>query len=174
VTCCDFSASGMQDGPLGGSDCIGPIAIPRELTRELRALAAAAAVDDFVPMLVCAAELARRWSHGQHPVSAQVIWEPREAMACGSAAPAGPGVSFRSALWRVNDRAVAPAPGAGQADVTILISPDGDRLYTERMTSAPGEPGAPHWAHSFLQLLGAVAGRPDAPLTSHELAGVAQ
>lgn len=170
MTCCDFSAFGTQDGPLAGSDCIGPIAIPRELTRELRALAAAAAVDDFVPLLICAAELARRWSHGQHPVSAQVIWEPREAMACGSAAPAGPGVSFRSALWRAGGGAVTRGRGGGQPDVTILISPDGDRLYTERMTIAPDGPGAPQWAHSFLQLLVALAGRPDAPLTSHELA----
>lgn len=172
MTCCDFSASGTQDGPLAGSDCIGPIGIPRELTRELHALAAAAAVDDFVPLLICAAELARRWSH-RHPVSAQVIWEPREAMACGSAAQAVPGLSFRSALGRAGRQAVTSAPGGGRADVTILISPDGDRLYTERMTSAPDGPGAPQWAHSFLHLLGALADRPDAPLTSHRLAEVA-
>jgi hypothetical protein len=173
VTCCDFSASGTQDGPLAGSDCIGPIAIPRELTRELHALATAAAVDDFVPLLICATELARRWSRG-HPMAARVIWEPREAMACGTAAQAtSPGLSFRTALWRAGSRAATSAAGDARADVTILISPDGDRLYTERMTSAPGGPGAPQWAHSFLHLLGALAGRPDAPLTSHRLAEAA-
>jgi hypothetical protein len=94
-------------------------------------------------------------------------------MACGPAAPDGPGLSFRSALWRAGSHAVTSALGGERADVTILISPDGDRLYTERMTSAPAGPGAPQWAHSFLQLLGALAGRPDAPLTSHLLAEAA-
>ena len=112
-------------------------------------------------------------SHRQRPGYAQVIWEPREAGAGGPALPAGPGLSFRAALWYAAGSALTPAPDGGRADVTILISRDGDRLYAERMTSASDGPDAPQWARSFLQLLSALAVRPDVPLTSHQLAEAA-
>jgi hypothetical protein len=152
-----------------GPDCVGPIPIPRRLTRVLHVLATAAAVDDFVPLWVCATELVRRWSRDRGAVCARVICDPREAVAAPPAGPADQTVSFRAALGRAARSPAGPTGpvrAARPVDVTILVSQDGDRLYIERMTSAAGGPDLQQWGGSFLRLLSALADMPDVPVTT--------
>jgi hypothetical protein len=178
VTCCGRSACGAAAAApaaaptacSAGPDCVGPITIPRELTLVLHALAAAAAVDDIVPFWICASELARRWSRGRRPICAQVIREPREAVASPATGPVNQAVSFRTALRRAAGAPVGWADVARPVDVTILVSHDGDRLYIERMTSTADGPDPQTWASSFLRLLTALADMPDARVLAHPLA----
>jgi hypothetical protein len=167
------AATDTLSAPSAEPDCVGPIAIPRELTQALRAFSTAAAVDDFVPLWVCATELVRRWSRGRRPMCAQVIREPREAVASPATGLADHGVSFLTALRRAGYPAT-PAGGARPVDVTILVSQDGDRLYVERMTSATDSPAPGTWARSFLQLLNALADMPFIPVRAHPLAEAAE
>jgi hypothetical protein len=167
------AATDTLSAPSAEPDCVGPITIPRELTQALRALSAAAAVDDFVPFCVCAAELVRRWSRGRRPMCAQVIREPREAVVSPAAGLADHGVSFLTALCRAHYPAT-PTGAARPVDVAILVSQDGDRLYVERMTNAADSPGPGTWARSFLQLLTALADMPFAPVRARPLAEAAE
>lgn len=164
----------MPPSEPAGPDCVGPIPIPGQLTRMLHALAIAAAVDDFVPLWICATELVRRWSRDQWPVCAQVIRGPREAIVVPRAGLVDQAASFRAALRRAGQGLAGPVQDAGPADVAILVSQDGDRLYTERMTSPADGPDPEAWADAFLRLLSALADRPDWPLAavSHDLAAV--
>jgi hypothetical protein len=148
-----------------GPDCVGPVLIPRQLTQVLHVLATAAAVDDFVPLWICATELVRRWSSDRGPVCARVIRDPCEAIAAPPAGPVDQSMSFRTALRQAAGSPAGSAQAAGPVDVAILVSPDGGRLYIERMTSAADGPDPQQWAGSFLQLLRALADMPDAPVS---------
>ena len=164
-----------------GPDCVGPILIPRRLTRVLHVLATAAAADDHIPLWICATELVRRWSRDRRPVCARVIRDPREAVAAPPAGPVDRTVSFRAALRRAARSPARPAQDARSpagpvqaprpVDVTILVSQDGERLYIERMTSAADGPDPQQWAGLFLQLLSALADMPDTPVAAHPLPG---
>jgi hypothetical protein len=201
VTCCDCSAAGtaaampaahplpgpvpprpagpdaatdMLAAPPAEPDCVGPITIPRDLTQSLRALSAAADVDDFAPLWICTAELVRRLSRGRRPLCAQLIREPREAVASPAEGLADQRVSFLAALWKAARRPQAPAGAARQVDVTILVSKDGDRLYIEQRTNVADSLALWKWAHSFLQLLSALAGMPEVPVGAHVLEEAAE
>jgi hypothetical protein len=87
---------------LAAPDRVGQITIPSELTQALRALPAAAAADDFVPLWICAAELVCRWSRGRRPMCAQVNREPREAVVSPATRLTDRGVSFLAALRRAD------------------------------------------------------------------------
>ena len=148
-------------------ECVGPMAIPPALTRTLRALAEAAAVDDLVPLSVCATELVRRLSRPGTPTRARVIRGHLETVTPLSTDRWDSTVSFREALHTTVDRRKSTLP----VDVTILVSPDGDRLYVESMTGSADLPTAQYWARSFLSLLSCVGNQPDAPLAAYALAG---
>lgn len=155
-------------------ECVGPMAIPPALTHALRRLAEAAAVDDLVPLSVCATELVRRLSPPGPPVRARVIRGPLESITPLSTGPPDAAMSFRAALERSPDRRMSTAPAAERrmsavpADVVFLVSQDGDRLYAE---SATGAPTAEEWARAFLRLLSSAGNEPDEPLAGHPLRG---
>jgi hypothetical protein len=157
----------QDNGASTPPECVGPLAIPPALTRSLRALAEAAAVDDLVPLSVCATELTRRWSRPGTPMRAQVIHGPLEAVTPASTDTWTSSTSFRDALRTTADCRRSTVP----ADVMILVSPDGDRLYVECVTASPDQPTAQSWARSFLRLLSCLGSQPDAPLAAHALAG---
>jgi amino acid adenylation domain-containing protein len=154
------------------SECAGPIAIPPGLTHTLRSLARAAAADDFAPLAICATVLAGRLSQADTPFRARVIYGLREADTPSGAEAPGHAVSFHAAL-RSAARYQASAPDAAgrRADVTILVSQDGSRLFAESMTDSANAPSAPCWARTFLQLLTCLADEPDAPMDAHPLIG---
>ncbi len=148
-------------------DCIGPIAIAPRLAHELEVLAAGAAADDLAPFVVCASELLLRWSRGGTPRCARVIRGRHEAFA-HPVAPTGTTpdrahLSFRDALVHLAARPAEEVDPADLADVTILISSDGERMYLERTTTGAGGPCLGSWADTYLGLLGTLAERPDAP-----------
>ncbi|MFC0527583.1 hypothetical protein [Phytohabitans kaempferiae] len=146
-------------------ECVGPMAISPALARALRSLADAATVDDVVPLSVCATELLRRLSRPGARTWAHVICGPREAVAPLSTECWDPGLSFRAALSRYARRRMSTV----RVDLTILVSPDHDRLYVERMTDSADLPTAQHCADSFLHLLASLTAEPDAPLAAHTL-----
>ena len=146
-------------------ECVGPVAIPPQLTRALRQLAEAAAVDDLVPLSVCATELARRLSRPGSPTRARVIHGPLEAVTQPATQRWDPAVSFRDALRRSADQRGSTVP----VDVDILVSQEGDRLYVESITTSADAPTAQQWARSFLRLLSCAGNEPDAPLAEHPL-----
>ncbi len=157
-------------------ECVGPIAIPSDLTRTVHSLAAAAGTDDFVALSICATVLVGRLSRGAATRRARVIRGAREAITPTSGEPLDPAGSFRSALYRAAESRVASVPDAGAAqpvDVTILVSQDGRRLYVESMTTSADAPFAHSWARSFLHLLACMADEPDASIASHPLTGAA-
>jgi len=147
-------------------ECVGPMAIPPALSRALSRLAEAAAVDDLVPLSVCATELVRRLSRPGAPARAWVIRGPLEAITPVWTQRWDPAISFRDALRRSVDRRRATVP----VDVAILVSQDGDRLYVESMTTSADVPPAQDWALSFLRLLSCAVNQPDVPLAEHRLA----
>ena len=164
------------DGDETPSECVGPVMIPPALTRTLSQLAAAAAVDDLVPLSVCATELVRRLSRPGAPARAWVIRGPLEGITPLWTQRWDPTISFRNALHRSVDRRLAsepgvpPGPATVAVDVAILVSQDGDRLYVESMHRSADAPPAQDWARSFLRLLSCAGSQPDLPLAEHELA----
>jgi amino acid adenylation domain-containing protein len=161
-----------QDSALSAApECVGPIAIPSEVTRRLRSLAEDTGADDFLPLSICAGVLVERLRAGV-PGRARVIRGAREAVTPLSAGLSYPAASFRSALRTAAHPPIATVPddaGANAVDVTFLVPQDGCRLYVESMTSAADAPLAQTWADSFLQLLTCMAGEPDTPMAAHPL-----
>jgi hypothetical protein len=147
-------------------ECVGPMTIPPALSHALSRLAQAAAVDDLVPLSVCATELVRRFSPPGAPARAWVIRGPLEAITPVWTRRWDPAITFRDALRRW----VTPGTATTPVDVTILVSQDGDRLYVESMTTAADTPPAQYWARSFLRLLPSAANQPDVPLAELRLA----
>lgn len=159
------------------AECVGPIMIPYALVDKLRALAAATAVDDFLPLWICADVLVRRLARTGGQSRARVIQGAREAVAPVSPEPTGPDATFRAALRRAAQLRVAAVPDAAEVnpvDVTILVSPDGQRLYVESMTNSPDTPTPQSWARAFLRLLTAMVEQPDAPVAGHPLIDAAE
>jgi hypothetical protein len=156
-------------------ECVGPMAIPSALTHALRRLAEAAAVDDLVPLSVCATELIRRLSPPGLLIRARVIRGPLEAVTPLSTPCYDTAVSFRDALQQSPDRRMSTVPMlerrflAVPVDVVFLVSPDGDRLYVESLTTSAHVPTAEHWAGAFLRLLSSAGSEPDEPLAGHAL-----
>jgi amino acid adenylation domain-containing protein len=156
---------------------VGPIAIPPGLMCALYSLAKAAGADGLAPLLICATELASRFSRQGAARRARVIGGTREAVTPTPAGPPDPAVSFRQALRRAAESGAAQSgsasvPGAvvtHPVDVTILVSPESGRLYVESMTNSAGAPVAQCWARTFLHLLTCVANDPDAPIAAHQL-----
>jgi hypothetical protein len=146
-------------------ECVGPLTIPPALTSALHRLAEAAAVDDLVPLSVCATELIRRLARPGAPARAWVIRGQLEAVTPPSTQRWDPTISFRDALRRSVDR----DPSAVPVDVAILVSQDGDRLYVESLTRSADAPPAQHWARLFLRLLSCAGNQPDVPLAAHAL-----
>jgi len=144
-------------------ECVGPVAIPQALTHALRRLAEAAAVDDLVPLSVCATELVLRMSLPGPPVRARVIRGPLESVTPLSTRLSDAAVSFRDALARSPGRCTSTVP----VDVVFLVSQDGDRLYVETVPRSAGAPTAEGWARAFLRLLSSAGNEPDAPLAGH-------
>ncbi len=173
------STLAAMEGDVGTSappECVGPLAIPPDVTRALRALAEAAAVDDVIPFAVCAGALAGRLSRGGS-ARARVIHGAAEVVVPMRTQPLDATVSFRAALRRAADAPVPTVPDARAfhpVDVTILVSPDGQRLHVENPTSATDAPYALCWARSFLHLLTRLADDPDAPVAAHPLTGPAE
>lgn len=148
-------------------ECVGPVAIPPALTHALRRLAEAAAVDDLVPLSVCATEVVRRLSPPGLPVRARVICGPLESVTPLPTRYPDAAASFRDALERSPARCVSTAP----AEVVFLVSQDGDRLYVESAGTPAGAPTAEGWARAFLGLLSRAGTEPDQPLAGHALGG---
>jgi amino acid adenylation domain-containing protein len=150
-------------------ECVGPIALPADLTRALRALAADAGTDGFVPLAICAWVLAGRLSRLGAARRFRMIQGPREVLTPASAPPAD---GLRVALRRAGELRVVTAPDDTvdqRVDVTLLVSEDGRRLYAESMTSSADAPTALCLARSFVRLLTGVAADPDAPMAAHPL-----
>ncbi len=150
--------------------CVGPMTLPPGLARTLHSLAEAAGADDFAPLMVCATVLAARLSQRDTPRRAHVIYGPQEAITCSPAQMPDPAASFRVALrsaarYQEPTSNVAAAP----ADVTILISSDGRRLFGESKTNSADTPTPLCWIRTYLQLLTCMADRPDAPMSAHPL-----
>jgi hypothetical protein len=139
------SSDGTMPTP---SECVGPIAIPPGLMGTLYSLAKAAGADGLAPLLICATELASRLSRQDAPRCARVIGGAREAVTPGPAGPPDPAISFRQALRRAAEYRPAESGSASvpdavvnyPVDVTILVSPESDRLYAESMTNSAGAP----------------------------------
>ncbi len=149
-------------------DCIGPIAISRDLAQGLDALTATVAADHLTPYWVCATELVGRWSHDRVRVCARVIRDRRDAVATPAERPTERRTTFSAALRHAAScRPAGAAEPRGRVDVTIVISADGERMYLERTSSATDGPGLELWARSYLQLLSSMVDRPDAPMTLH-------
>jgi hypothetical protein len=158
-------------------ECVGPLTIPHELTRALHRLAEAAAVDDLVPLWVCATELVRRVSRPGRPIRARVIRGPLETVTPLSTEALDAAVSLREALHQSADHRIPAAPimerrmSAVSVDVAILVSQDGGRLYVESMTGSVDAPTAQDFACSFLRLLCCAGYEPDVLLNAHPLTG---
>ena len=145
-------------------ECVGPLSIAPRLALTLRALSEEAAVDDLVPLWVCATELVRRFSAPERPIRVHVICGPLEAVT-PPAEPWNSVRSFREALAEPAGCRMSTAP----VELAVLVSQDRERLYVERTTDAPDVPTAQCWAQRFLRLLTALADEADAPLTAHAL-----
>jgi hypothetical protein len=162
----------QESEPSTPPECVGPMTIPPALTHALRRLAEATAVDDLVPLSVCATELVRRLSRPGAPARARVIRGPLEAVTPLATQGWDPTVSFREALRQSADRRMSTVPAVERrmstvpVDVEILVSQLGDRLYAESTGSADA-PTAEHWARSFLWLLSCAGNQPDVPLAAH-------
>jgi amino acid adenylation domain-containing protein len=59
-------------------------------------------------------------------------------------------------------------------DATIVVSRDSTRLFAESMVDSADAPSALCWARTFVQLLTALAGEPDAPMAAHPLIDAAE
>jgi amino acid adenylation domain-containing protein len=162
------------NGYLSTTDCIGPIAVPDGVMGTLHSLAAAAGVDDFVALSICAGVLVERLPRPGTDCRVRVTRTPVEAIVPGAGAP-DPSLSFREALRQAvqSGRDGAPGPGADDQPVavTILIARGGRQLYVETMTDSSDLPSAQAWARSFLQLLAGMATEPDLPMLDHPLVG---
>jgi amino acid adenylation domain-containing protein len=148
-------------------DCVGPLAIAPDVARGLCALAAAAGADNLVPYAICASVLVGRLSRRDPPERACVIHGTCEVVVPTAVGPPDATISFRDALRRAAELPVATA--VQPAAVTILVSPDGRRLYVESTADSTDSPDAESWARSFLHLLTRMAGDPDAPMAAHPL-----
>lgn len=157
--------------PAEPSDCVGPLPVPPELTRAVRALAEDAGVDDFAALAICAGVLVRRLSYAATPRRARVIRGGLEATTSMSTEPMDPALTFRGALRQAARFGYGTPDGAFYQPVcvTILVSHDNRRLYVESMTSSADAPLAQCWARSFLQQLTRLAEQPDAPMSAHSL-----
>jgi amino acid adenylation domain-containing protein len=154
------------------AECVGPLAVPAEVMHRVAAVAQSAGADDFLPLAICASVLVGRLSRPGSPRRARLVRGAREMIAVAADGPCDSSGSLRAALRRSADIRVVSVPDTDEpqpVDVTILLSPDGERLYAESMTSAADAPLAECWARSFLKLLAAMANAPDSPLASHRL-----
>ncbi|MFY1652849.1 non-ribosomal peptide synthetase [Solwaraspora sp. WMMB762] len=151
------------------ADCIGPIALQDGLLDAVHSLAAAAGVEDFTPLSICADVLARRLPR---PGTNCRVLISRGTSEAGCPAPGAPDLStsFRDAL-----RHAAIPRGTGKVDgsaaVIILVSRGGRQLYVETTTESPDVPSAQAWAGAFIELLAGMASDPDAPMRSLPLVG---
>lgn len=162
-----------MNGLLSRTDCIGPITVPAGVMGALHSLAAAAGVDDFVTLSICAGVLAERLPRPGTPCRALVTRGGLEAVVPGPGA-ADPAISFRDALRqaaRSGTGAAANAEDDEPVAVMILISRGGRHLYVETMTDSSDVPSTQAWANAFLQLLTGLADDPDAPMVSLPLVG---
>lgn len=163
-----------MSGHLSTTDCIGPITVPDGVMGTLHCLAAAAGVDDFVTLSVCAGVLAQRLPLPGTDCRVRVTRGPLEAIVPAGGAPDA-SLSFREALRRALPSGSAIAPGQGFDDqrvaVTILITRAGRHLYVEIETDSADLPSAQAWARSFLELLAGMANEPDRPMVDHPLVG---
>jgi amino acid adenylation domain-containing protein len=162
-------------GYLSTTECVGPITVPDGVMGTLQCLAAAAGVDDFVTLSVCAGVLARRLPHPGTDSRVRVTRGPIEAIVAADDAPDA-SLSFREALRRAVPSGSAIAPPGQEFDdprvaVTILIARAGRHLYVETHTHSTDLPSAQAWARSFLQLLTGLANDPDLPMLDHPLVG---
>ena len=160
-------------GYLSTTDCIGPITLPDGVMGTLHRLAAAAGVDDFATLSICAGVLAERLPRPGTGCRVRVTRGAVEAIVPAAGTP-DVSLSFREALRQapVGGHAVAPDAADDQpVAVTVLIARAGRHLYAETMTDDADVPSAQAWARSFLQLLTGLAGEPDAPMTDHPLVG---
>ncbi len=157
---------------LSTTDCVGPIPVPYGVMGTLHRLAAAAGAEDFVALSVCAGLLAQRLPRPGADCRVRITRGPIEAIVPAGGAP-DPSLRFREALRRAHPSGSAIAPGQGFDDprvaVTILIARAGRHLYVETETDSADLPSAQAWAHSFLQLLAALATEPDLPMLDHPL-----
>jgi amino acid adenylation domain-containing protein len=161
-------AGPAASGPSTPPECVGPVTVPADVMRGLEEVAAGVDADRFLPLVIGAGVLVRRFSRAGATRRARLIRGNREVIAGG---PGDDADSLRTALRRAARASIASVPDADEqpVDVTILVSPDGARLYAESMTSARDAPLAECWARSFLRLLTGMAADPDAPLSVHPL-----
>ena len=161
----------MLDSSPSSPECVGPIAIAPELTRQLRALAQAAGVDEFACLWVGATVLVGRLSPRGTVRRARLIHRSREVFTPAPGDRPAPGASFRTALHRTRHGLPTGSDTAagGPVDVTILLSPDARRLYVENNTDSADAPLAECWARTFRHLLTSLANEPDVPMTEHPL-----
>ncbi|MBB2914110.1 amino acid adenylation domain-containing protein [Streptosporangium becharense] len=145
----------MIDSQNSPQKCVGPIAIAPSTVSVLDGLARTAGTDDLAPFTVCAAVLADRLAA---PRKVRVIRGDLEEVVPGTAGPVDPALSLRAAVARM-DAGRDTTRSAEPADVTVLLSDDGLRLYVETAT------GAESWARTYTRLLAGAAGRPDVPLS---------
>jgi amino acid adenylation domain-containing protein len=160
-------------GTLPPPDCIGPITVPSGVMGTLRSLAAAARVDEFVALAICAGVLVERLPRPGTVCRARVTRGSVEAIVPATGAP-DLSASFRDALCHAARAGTSAAPIADDDEpvaVTILIARGGRHLYVETMTDSSDFPSTWAWARSFLQLLTSMANQPDAPMLSHTLVG---
>ncbi|KAB2975306.1 AMP-binding protein [Streptomyces sp. SS1-1] len=160
-------------GLLARTDCIGPIPLPADALDGLRSLAAAAGVDEFTALSLCAGVLATRLPHPGTACRVRITRQEADAVVPG---PGTPDVetTFRDAL-RQAARTEAP-PAADPAEeppvaVSLLIGATGRNLYVESLTDASDVPTPQAWAHAFRTLLTGLTDDPDAPMLSHPLVG---
>ncbi len=157
-----------------GPDCIGPIRISRSLAQQLDGLAAGVAADALAPYWICATELAQRASRDSPPVHARVIRGQCDAVTAPARAAtvdrqlaepatttAEARISFRTALRLAARQPPGAHHSSAQVDLAVLISVDGERMYLERMSMRTDGPGLAWWGQRYLQLLNALADRPD-------------
>lgn len=157
------------------AECVGPVAIPTDLTRRLRSLGAAAGAEDLLPWWICASVLVRRLS-GTQDCRARVICGADEAVTARSTEPLDMAVDFRTVLRRAVQSPPTSAPESATCpvEVTILVSNDRNSLYVETMSNSADTPLAQCWARSVLQLLAGMVDRPDAPIDAYQLVDEAE
>lgn len=161
-------------GYLPTTECIGPVTLPDGVMGTLHSLAAAAGVDDFVTLSICAGVLAERLPRPGTTCRVRVTRGALEAIVPAGGGVPDPSLSFHQALQQAQRSGGAIAPDAGDdppVAVTILIARAGRHLYVETMMESSDLPSAQAWARSFLQLLAGMANEPDLPMLDHPLVG---
>jgi len=150
--------------------CVGPIAIPPGQLHTLRSLARSTAADDFAALMICATVLAGRLPRADTPRRVHLTYGFREAATPPQAEAPDLGISFRAALGlAARYQTAVPGPTQWPADVTLLVSEDGCRLFGESKTNPADAPSTLCWTRTFLYLLNCLVARPDVPMDTHSL-----